>query len=251
MARNSGRMQAVARLRLTRLRWGLSRTLVVLTVQILSLWACPGFAAGLGVMSATGATVDERAVSNVAVALRRPSTETSAHPIPAPAGDWWVAGLTLTECLAASEVDLAAVALDAKRQLSNLDSTAAATALDRAIVASPCSGTVVKRADLLLALELLAQAAQDEGETERARTALSQLLSADSSYQLSSPPGSGYEELWNDVRRDVGRVQPVRVAVQHVGEVFLDGAAVPAEWTLTAPLLPGPHLLQWRRLDVH
>ena len=213
---------------------------------ITSLWASSASAAGLGVMASTGGSVNDQAVANVAEALERSSDQVRTHPLAAAEGDWWLAGLTLAECSGPSEIDLAATVLLARTQLSNLASAAALSGLDDAISAAPCGRELVQRDDLLGALELLAQAAQDEGETERARSALRRLVSSDSAYQLSSPPGSGYDDLWNEVRREVGQVEPVPVAVQHVGEVLLDGQAIPPEWTLTAPLLPGPHLLQWR-----
>ena len=222
---------------------------VITGALLMASWALPAWAGDLGVVSSGGSAVDDDALGNVADAMGRPRGEVLAHRLGQPDGNWWSIGLTLVGCESRESVDLAAAVATARTQLSNLDSSDALTGLDAAVETAPCSAEPIRRPDLLVALELLAQAAQDEGKVEAARAALRRLVSSDSAYQLSTPPGSGYEDLWNEIRREIGQVEPVPVAVQHAGEVLLDGELIPAEWTLTAPLLPGPHLLQWRTAD--
>jgi len=200
----------------------------------------------LGVIAADGSAVDDPMLDNVAEALQRPRGSVTPHHIGQPGGALWTVAIDVNECSNPTKVDLAAVVEDARGKLSMLESTSALKELEAAIEVAPCSTSVIDRTDYLLALELLAQAAQDEGKGDRAREALLQLVAAEASYKLSSPPGSGYDDLWTEVRREAARMQPVDVAIQHAGELLLDGELIPAEWTLTAPLLPGEHLLQWR-----
>ena len=210
------------------------------------LLPAPGWAGGLGVIAADGSAVDAPMLDNVAEALQFPQGTVAPHDLGQPAGAWLTVAVEVDACVSPVEVDLAGVADDARTKLSQLESAEALEALEAAVGTAACSPSPVARADYLVALELLAQAAQDEGKVDRARAALQRLVAADASYRLSSPPGSGYDHLWTEVRRGAAQVEPVEVAIQHAGEVLLDGEPVPAAWTLTAPLLPGEHLLQWR-----
>ena len=145
-------------------------------------------AEGLGVIAADGSAVDAPMLDNVAEALRRPRGTVAAHDLGQPAGAWLTVAVEVDACVSPVEVDLAGVADDARTKLSQLESAEALEALEAAVGTAACSPSPVARADYLVALELLAQAAQDEGKVDRARAALQMLVAADASYRLSSPP---------------------------------------------------------------
>lgn len=203
-------------------------------------------AGAIGVTTTTGESASREAQTATASALEREPRDVVGFTIPAAARHWWTTTVTLVGCSSSSAPDLRASIETAKGQLASLESGQALSSLEGAIDASSCATAPVDRPDLLLALELAAQAAQDEGDADRAKQHLGQLVAADSSYQLTSTPGSGYDALWNEARRVAGESQSAAVAVQHGTEVFLNGDEVPPEWSLNASLLPGRHLLQWK-----
>ena len=123
----------------------------------------------------------------------------------------------------------------------------AEVALEETIRQLPCASTPVARADLLAAFEVLGEAAQVAAHEGNARFAYEALLGVDPSYGLTSPPGTGYDELFNAVRRDFVNQAQSTLGLHHrmPTDVLWDGAPVEAASRVPLTVLGGRHLLQW------
>ena len=220
------------------------KTVHVLIAVGLTLAPLSAAAATVGLTTADGSTA-KGSLGAVANALEVDQDE--VEPLAIEAGDGWYApGLTFTACGGDAGAELGTTIASAKMQLEGLQSAEALTGLDAAIEALPCAAFPVDPEVLAQALELLGQAAQDESKADVARLAYQRLLAVAPSYRLSSPPGTGYEVLWEEVRADVLAAGVASLAVQHdIGDVWLDGGAVEPGWSGTLKLVPGRHLLQW------
>ncbi len=223
--------------------------LAVLAVCTLGL-ASPALSA-TGVTLADGAAASERDLATSARGLGQPVDTLASVALPA-AGPSWASTLRLTPCsgepLAA---DLASAVASARQQISMLDAEVAEVALEEAVRQLPCAANPVVRAELLAAFEILGEAAQVAGHEGNARFAYEGLLAVDPSYSLTSPPGTGFDELFNAVRRDFVNQAQSTVGIHHrIEGVLWDGAEVPAASRVPLSALGGRHLLQWSEAGV-
>ncbi len=208
----------------------------------------PVAAGTLGLLRADGgdATADDRIAAAVGVAVEDlvPATW------PAAEGPWVHVRTAVLQHCAGEASDLAGVVTAARAQLDDLDAGAAQAALSEALQTLPCATTFLDRGLLLESLELFGQAAQDQADEANAREGYESLLTFDPAYALTSAPGTGYEVLWEDVRREVLARGTVDVAVPHASaDLRVDGTAVPASAPAPLRLVPGRHLLQWAEAE--
>jgi hypothetical protein len=173
-----------------------------------------------------------------------PGTSRPAQLAPA-VGAWIPLGTTLQPCASAPGA-LAAAISEARGLLSQLQEADAIDILRNAVASAPCGVDTVERPVLGAALDLLGQAAQDGQKEAVARDAYVRLLAIDPAWRLQSPPGTGYETLWNAVRREVLARPTATFALWHQGEVRVDGEVIPKESAATLSLAAGPHWVQWR-----
>lgn len=202
-----------------------------------------------GVTLADGTPASEQALATAARGLSRAVDTLQPVALPAVTSSW-ASTLRLTPCTAeAAPAELAAAVSAARQQISMLDADVAEAALEDAIRRLPCSSEAVDRGDLLAAFEVLGEAAQVAGHEGNARFAYEGLLAVDPSYGLTSPPGTGYDELFNAVRRDFVNQSPSTLGLHHriAGEasVLWDGAPIEAASRVPLTSLGGRHLLQW------
>jgi len=209
---------------------------LVLLIPSLSL-------AATGVVNGDGSAPDAAALEAAAFS----ASLGDARPLALDAPGWAVAVATFTACTTDPTGSLADALATGRQLVDELSSAKAIALLRAAIDGLPCSSSPSTREQLLAALELLGQAAQDEGRSDAAADAYRQLLAADPAHQLSTPPGTGYDALFADVRREVNTLRPSQLTVQHIegAAVTWDGAPVAARSALSMPALPGRHLLQW------
>jgi hypothetical protein len=222
----------------------MKRALLVLVTAAVATAPLSALAATLGLTTADGSPA-RSAVSAAADALDVKPDEVEPLAI-LPGDGWYALGLSMTICEGEAVAELGTTIASAKMQLEGLQSAQAMAGLDAAIEAQPCAAFAVDTEVLAQALDLLGQAAQDESKADVARLAYQRLLAIAPSHRLSSPPGTGYEVLWEEVRREVLAAGVATLAVQHdIGKVWLDGGPVKADWSGTLKLVPGRHLLQW------
>lgn len=207
-----------------------------------SAWPATGL-----VRADDGATID---AARVAAAIGVEPSDLQLLALPDATAGWHSAGVSLEACAGQPSTPLGLVVDAASAQLRDLRSDEAQEALSSSIEGLPCVGAFAERTTLVTALELLGQAAQDEGDTAAARAAYEQLLAVDQGFSLTSAPGTGYEVLFDDVRRAALSAGTIEASVQHADwTVAVDGVAVPARSAGTLRLAPGRHLLQWQVQD--
>jgi len=203
-------------------------------------------AESVGVLLADGATPTDKDLTQVSVGSGTPLDSLAAMTFPATRG--LSATTAVTDCAAGpAGVALGALAASSRAQVANLDAGAAQETLEETLRGLHCADSVVLAADLRLALEVLAEAAQVEGNEGNARFTYEALLAVDPGYSLTSPPGSGYRELFNEVRRSFAGAEAT-LGLWHTSEAWWDGEAVPARQSAPLGAVPGRHLLQW---DAH
>jgi len=186
--------------------------------------------------------VDEDSLARVSEAIGR-GGEAVVVSLPAAEGAWYVAGATFRPVPPSTEPLGAAIA-GARALLDDFEAAAAAARISDAVVTAP-NGPAVDRAEYLAALDLWGEAAQEAGDETSARSAYLLLLAADPAYELTAPPGMGYEDLWNAVRRDMNEAELVAASIQHAAaSVWWDGQPVAAQ-DVPRSVRPGRHLLQW------
>jgi hypothetical protein len=213
-------------------------------MRLLLLLLVPSLAAAAtGVVQADGNAPDDAALAAAAA----DASLTDVSPIALTTAGWITTGAAFAPCAGEPGESLADAVAEGRGMVEELNSAKAIARLDAALDAAPCSSTPTTRPNLLAALELLGQAAQDEGRTDIARRAYAQLLGADPGYRLTTPPGTGYDDLFDEVRREANAVRPASVAIQHAdaAAVTWNGESIPASAALTTPAAPGRHLLQW------
>jgi hypothetical protein len=152
-------------------------------------------------------------------------------------GGYWVdaqsAGQLLPDAMA-----------EARAQIDDFEPAAAVAILAAALNGVPRTGPL-DRAAYLQALELYGEAAQEAGDPASARTAYRLLLAADPAHEIQVAPGTGYDELYNEVRREMNQRPLVTASIQFErATVWWDGQRIEPK---AAPLSvqPGRHLLQW------
>ena len=200
-----------------------------------------------GVILADGSGAGDADRGSVARGLERGADTLQSLSLPA-VGEAWLSTLRLSPCTeASSAVDLNAIVTAARQQITMLAAEEAEVALEQAIRTLPCAESPVPTADLLAAFEVLGEAAQVAGHEGNARFAYEGLLAVEPGYTLTSPPGTGYEELYNTVRRSFVNQAQSTVGVRHglAGGVYWDGAAVDPATRVPLTVLAGRHLLQW------
>lgn len=209
------------------------------------IWPSVVLAGPVGVLRADGVVAQGVDLQAVERALELEAGSARPAALPTANGPFWLRGARLDACVGSSQ-PVGAVLAQAKEHLRKLEADAALALLSSSLDAAPCSWPTASPSDIGTALDLLGQAAQDAGKDGVARDAYRRLLAVAPAWQLLSPPGSGYEVVWTEVRREI-LAQPQRSFVLwHQGAgVRLDGEAVPPESGATLPLVPGRHLLQW------
>lgn len=211
---------------------------------LLLLLLLPGLAEAAGVMHAAGSEL--RDADRAAAATAAGTGDATALVVQTPAAAWLAAGATVGAERQGTVMALSEQLAAAREQLTNLQTAEAMAGLRQAISSLPSSSAAVDPADLHAALELLGQAAQDEGQEEVARAAYRQLLAASPAARLSTPPGTGYEEVFDAVRNEVNALGRPVFALRHARrEVRWDGEPLEARWSGSQPIAPGRHLLQW------
>lgn len=213
---------------------------------VLLLLAAPAFAGPVGVLRADAQVPQSADLAAVERALELPAGTARPASLPAATGAFHLIGARLEGC-AGSALKPQAVLDQARDHLRKLEADAAIALLAATLDAVPCSWTGATNQQVATLLDLLGQAAQDAGKDGLARDAYRRLLALSPSWQLLSPPGTGYEVVWTEVRREVLAIPQGTLVVWHggTGVVRLDGEPVPAEAGATLPVLPGRHLLQW------
>jgi hypothetical protein len=228
----------------------MNRTIAIALALVAAWLPSLASAGGIGLYHPLDRPVTDDEIAATAAALDLTEDQVTALSLPPATGRWWVVGLTYEPCHGSAGTPLADAIVDARAKLDSLLSGEAVAGLSRALEALPCAPRLAERALLTEALELLGQAAQDESDEPTARAAYRQLLAMAPSYRLTSPPGTGYEVLWEEVRRDALSAGAASVAIQHGNPaVRVDGEPIPVAWTATASLAPGRHLLQWTNDD--
>ena len=213
------------------------------------LFAAGPLHAETGVTLADGRPAGDADLASVARALPGSADSLVAIALPLPSEEW-TGTLRTTACAdAPAAVALGDVVVAARQQISMLAAEAAERALEEAIRQLPCATGPITRADLLAAFEILGEAAQVAGHEGNARFAYEGLLGVAPGYALTSPPGTGYEELFNAVRRSFVNQDPTTIGLHHTlpehRAVVWDGAPVAASSRVPLAALPGRHLLQW------
>lgn len=220
------------------------RALIPLVAVAIAAAPLSAAAETIVVTSSDGSPVRDQ-LPSIAKALEAEPDELEPLAIE-PGTGWYALGVTLSICEGEPGPDLASTVASARMKLEALQSGDAITALQAAIEPLPCASFAVDRGLLAESLDLLGQAAQDETREDEARAAYRQLLALDPSWRLRSPPGTGYEVLWEEVRLEVLAAGASTVSVQHGLEgAWIDGVAVEPGWSGTLNLVPGRHLLQW------
>ncbi len=222
----------------------IARTAAIAALVLLALPGSADAATGLIRVDADRATEIDSA--RVAAALGVASTDLVPLSTPFPTGGVFTSGASLEPCAGQSSTPLGLVVDAASSQLRDLRSDEAQATLSSAIEGLPCATEVIDRDTLITTLELLGQAAQDEGDEAAARAAYGQLLAVAPGFSLTSAPGTGYETLFDDVRRTALSSATADVWVQHAEwTVAIDGAPVRTDRGATVRAMPGRHLLQW------
>ncbi len=228
------------------------RRLVVFGLMLpllLAGWGTAARAEGLGVVSADGSAAPPEHVTGAAEALGLDPTTFRPLATPGRSAGWHAVGVSVLGCAGQLPPDLAAATADAQGRLEALESGLALSVLSGAVEALPCASSFVEPTELAAALDLMGQAAQDEARTDAAEMAYRQLLAIAPGHKLASPPGTGYEVLWQEVRRGVLEAGTTTVAIQHAEAgaeaVRLNGRVIPPAWAGTEQVPPGRHLLQW------
>lgn len=198
----------------------------------------------LGVLRADGTAALPADLGSVDQALALAVGAGRAIQIPPVAGAWIPLGAVLQPCKSAPTT-LAASVAEARGLMSQLQEEEAIEILRAAIATAPCGPPGLDRSTVTTALDLLGQAAQDGQKEGIARDAYTRLLALDPAWKLQTPPGTGYETLWNAVRREVLARPLASFALWHQGEVRIDGEAIAAGSTATLELGAGSHWVQW------
>ncbi len=203
----------------------------------------PSLAFGaVGVVDAGGEAFDEPTRARLRSTL---ADELVERPLAAE-GPWIGHGAELAAVQTGGTVELAIAVGEARARLGALQTAAARKTLIAALADAPGSPSAVSTKHLAAALELLGQTAQDEGDDAAATDAYERLLTFAPSYSLSTPPGMGYEDLFNRVRVKMNTLREGMLAIQHdLDEVHWDGEPIPAGWSGSRSVRPGEHLLQW------
>jgi hypothetical protein len=214
-------------------------------VRLLSLLTLlPQIAFGAAVIDASGQPITADEATTAAAIVGSDQGEPVVLELPDAA--WLMAGGTIGPAHAGTQMVLSEQLTLAQSKMANLETAEAMALLRKAVSSLPSASAAVDPADLAAALELLGQAAQDEGQDDVARAAYTQLLASRPAFRLSTPPGTGYEEVFDAVRREVNALPRSTLAIRHARkEVRWDGAAIDARWTGSEPTTPGRHLLQW------
>lgn len=218
-----------------------------IALLLAALLATPALAhAKTGVTLADGTAAPAADVGTAARGLDRSADTLQPLALPESTGVW-LSTATLTPCAGeATPLDLSAVVADARQKIAMLSAQEAEIALEAAIRQLPCASAPVAPADLTAAFEVLGEAAQVAGNEGYARFAYDGLLAIEPGYALTSPPGTGFEELFNVVRREKVNQAQSTVGLHHrVDGVLWNGAAVEASSRVPLSVLAGRHLLQW------
>ncbi|MCO4770691.1 MAG: hypothetical protein KDA24_11735 [Deltaproteobacteria bacterium] len=215
--------------------------LLLLLVALLA----PSTAFGtVGVLLADGSTPADADFARVAGGTGNDESTLVAFPLPSTAP--WVSTLTVEACTSERwPMDLATLAAAARASIASLAAEEAQSTVEDALRELPCSTTPVSREDLALLLEVLGEAAQVAGSEGNARITYEALLAVEPGYVLTSPAGTGYGELFNEVRRSFGSQATAPLTVWHsFSSASWNGEAVPAAAGAPLQVLPGRHLLQ-------
>lgn len=216
---------------------------------LILLFACgPSSAVGgtLAVLRQDGGAPSRAEVVAAGRAIGWKAADLWGTAIPLHPGTTLWRGLVAEPCGGAAAEPLPQIVARSKEHVLQLRSSAALAELQRGAASLPCLAGPADRALLLQFWALLGQAAQDESRPEAARAAYRQLLQLDPGHRLDVAAGSGYDDLWNEVRRESLLARPSSLVVFHVGrQVHVDGVAVAERPSVAAEAVPGRHLLQW------
>lgn len=192
-----------------------------------------------------GTAPSRAAVEAAARALSVPSREAYGTALPLAPGVLLTEGLSTRLCPAGPSEPLRTVLPRNREHLVQLRSGVARVELMAAVEALPCQPEALSTQEIAELLELLGQANQDEGRAEDARFAYERLLRIAPAHRLGSAAGSGYDQLWNDVKRTqlAARTAPVSLAAAHA--LRWDGLDVPVSAPTPVDAQPGEHFVQW------